>query len=215
MPKKPYEVGGADYDLLWELINRVPSKMDTGMVSAMAWYFRLFQEIGADGMTAAHMNAWVSLFARMARLCHYEPAFDGDDWADALVHFPVEIRPEDVLALDDDAIVRFLDAAARFKRETYCDMPHELSAEEVAAMSRRAEPDVPVRKAVAVVASDGEVMDVLDVVNWDSGFADVLDRLEQDWQKTDEEYSDFVYPRLRRKGYDFRVIDVVKYSARL
>lgn len=185
------------------------------MVSAVAWYRRLTDEMDIPNMTCANVNAWVSLLARIARLYHDAPEYSSDDWVDALIHFPVEIRPEDVLALDDDAIVRFLDAAARFKRETYCDMPHELSAEEVAAMSRRAEPDVPVRKAVAVVASDGEVMDVLDVINWDSKFADVLDRLEQDWQKTDEKYSDFVYPRLRRKGYDFRVMDVVKYSARL
>lgn len=134
MAIKPYNQGRKDYDLLWELINRIPSTVDTAMVSAVAWYRRLADEMDLANMTCANVNTWIALLARIARLYHDAPEYSSDDWVDAIIHFPRELLPGDLLALDDGKLAAFLDAAAQFKRETYSDMEHERTVDEIIAL---------------------------------------------------------------------------------
>lgn len=134
MDTKPYDKEGKDYHLLWNLINRIPSNTNTAMVSAVVWYHRLADEMDIANMTCANVNTWISLFARIARLCHNTPEYSSDDWVDALIHFPRELLPGDLLALDDGKLAAFLDAAAQFKRETYSDMEHERAIDEIIAL---------------------------------------------------------------------------------
>lgn len=53
---------------------------------------------------------------------------------------------------------------------------------------------------------EGEILDVILVHEWDPHFLDALKAAESDWAKTDEDYDDFVYSRLRRAGYKFDIL---------
>ena len=71
------------------------------------------------------------------------------------------------------------------------------------------------RQTVILVAtSDRYPMFVLDVENYDDHFPYTLAAVEAEWHKTEDEYSDFVLPRLRERGYifenveDYAVVDV-------
>ena len=64
------------------------------------------------------------------------------------------------------------------------------------------------RQTVILVAtSDRYPMFVLDVENYDDRFPTALAAIEAAWRKTGDEYSDFVLPRLRERGYDFRNVE--------
>lgn len=103
----------------------------TEVIDTIAWYIRLLEALDSRYLPGQEESRWMELFARLACLTNDEPDYSKDDWADALIN-PLE--PVDVVKLlesDDATLTRFCVAAAKFKRETYCDLPHSVSWEEV------------------------------------------------------------------------------------
>ena len=59
-----------------------------------------------------------------------------------------------------------------------------------------------------ILRDENRVIDgLLMVKNYDESFAGAFDNAVFAWMQTDEEFSDFVFDVLRKRGYEFDVLD--------
>lgn len=130
----PWTAAASEYTQTAELFRYAVTHYNEARLACahMAAYMQSEMD-GLEASASAEPEELIVLAIRMYHACG-DPAFSKADWADAVAHFPSnELQVRHLLALDDDAFPDILDRMARFKRETYSDLDHTESVDDIVA----------------------------------------------------------------------------------
>lgn len=148
-PKPAWGKYSGHYTNVTHMLFNLPDHTSMNELNAVVWTRRLLEELDTidpkTELTAAERRDLTVLACRISLSSATDPAYSHDDWVDAIATFPGHIDIPSMLVLDDDAFVGACQMLARYKRETYCDEPHTLSAQDIlnfinsqAAIARKA-----------------------------------------------------------------------------